>query len=406
MSTSTIRARAIGVTACLGVVATAALVSPAGVAAAAESGESRAATVRAWNAIAVRTITSPSEGALAPPPAQLHLGLVSSAVYDAVDRAVPGHVSVRAAVATAAHDVLAAYFPASTSALDADLDATLASVPDGVAQNRGVALGAASADRLLDSRDPLPTGITFPVDPTPEAGEWRPTPPAFLPMAFPWLGFADTLLIPSTTSIDVGGPDALDSADYAADLDEVRRIGRSGSTDPGADAANGLWWNAPVGVIFNNALRDWADRKDLGARATARMFALLNMTAADSVMVTWRGKFDAAFWRPITAIQETSDATWTPVVPTPPYPEWPSGHGSLTGAFAYGLARLSGGDAIDLYITNPTTQVTRHYTSATAMMRSAFISRIQLGIHFRDAMEDAYRIARIASARGFAAFDR
>lgn len=404
MSPTKLQARTLGMTTAIGVAASTVLLAPAGVAA--ESGPSRAQTVRDWNAIAVRTITSPSEGALAPPPAQLYLGLVSSAVYDAVDRAVPGHTSVRAAVATAAHDVLAAYFPASTAHLDADRDATLASVPNGAAENRGVAVGAAAADRLLDSRAPLPTGISFPVDPTPEAGEWRPTPPAFLPMAFPWLGFTDTLLIPSATSIDVGGPDALDSAEYAADLDEVRRIGQAGSTDPGADAANGLFWNAPVGVLFNNALRDWADRKDLGARATARMFALLNMTAADAIIVCWRDKFEVGFWRPITAIRETSDPTWTPVVATPPYPDWPSGHQSVTSAFGHGLARFVGSDAIDLYVTNPTLGTTRHYTSAEAMMHEAFMSRIHLGIHFRDAMDDAYAIGRIAVKRGFAAFDR
>ena len=407
MSPSTIRPtalRALGATACLGLAASTLLISPTSVAA--ESGTSRAATVRAWNQIAVRTITSPTEGNQAPPPAQLYLGLVSSAVYDALDRAVPGRVSVRAAVATAAHDVLAAYFPGSAAALDADRDATLASVPDGTAENRGVAIGAAAADRLLDSRAPLPTGITFPVDPTPEPGDWVPTPPAFAPMAFPWLGFTDTLLIPSATSIDVGGPDALDSAEYAADLDEVRRIGEAGSTDPGANAANGVWWNAPVGVLFNNALRDWAQRTNLGARATARMFALLNMTAADAIIVCWRDKFDVGFWRPITAIRETTDPGWTPVVATPPYPEWPSGHQTVTSAFGHGLARITGSDAIDLYITNPTLGTTRHYTSAAAMMHEAFMSRIQLGIHFRDAMDDAHALGRIASRRGFAAFDR
>jgi hypothetical protein len=405
MSPSTMRSRALGAAACLGVAVSAALLVPTSANASAETGASRARTVRDWNAIAIRTITAPTEGNQAPAPAQLYLGLVSSAVHDALDRTVPGRASVSAAVATAAHDVLLAYFPGSTTALHAAHEATLASVPDGPLQNRGVAVGAAAADRLLDSRDPLPLSITFPVDPDPEPGEWRPTPPAFAPMAFPWLGFVDPLLLPSPTSIDPGGPDALDSADYAADLDEVRRVGGTGSTDPGADAANGLFWNAPVGVVFNTALRDWADRADLGARSTARMFALLNMTAADSIIACWRQKYDEAFWRPVTAIQ-LADPTWTPVVATPPYPEWPTGHGCLTSAFTHGLTRLTGSDAIDLFITNPAMQVTRHYTSAAALRQSAFLSRIQLGIHFRDGMEDGYTIGRLASKHGFAAFNR
>jgi hypothetical protein len=153
----------------------------------------------------------------------------------------------------------------------------------------------------------------------------------------------------------------------------------------------------------------------MGARATARMFALLNMTSADAIISCWRMKYDEKFWRPITAIREadtdhndatTADASWTPVVATPPYPDWPTGHGCVTSSFIHGLTRLTGSDAIDLDITNPQTHETRHYSSARALMRSAFLSRIQLGIHFRDAMEDGYRVGRIASDRGFAAFDR
>jgi hypothetical protein len=406
------RTRVLAPAACLCLAWSAVALTPA-VSASAETGDARARVVRDWNAIAVRTIAT--EAALGPPPAQLHLGLVSSAVYDAVTHAPPGRASVSAAVATAAHDVLSASFPGAAGHLDADLATTLAAVPDGPLEDRGVAVGAAAADRLLASRAPLSTSITLPVDPAPGPGEWRPTPPAFAPMAFAWLGFVDPLLLPSPTSIDVGGPDAITSPEYAADVDEVRRIGRLDSTDPDADAAHGHFGNAPVGVVYNTALREWADRSGLGARATARMFALLNMTTADAIITCWRMKYDHRFWRPITAVREadtdgndatTAVPTWSPVVATPPYPEWPTGHGCLTSSFVRGLTRLTGSDAIDLDISNPVTGETRHYSSAAALRRSAFISRIQLGIHFRDAMEDGYRVGRIASDRGFAAFDR
>ena len=411
MSISTVRSRALAAGACLGAAAASLAFVPGTAQARAESGAARAQAVRDWNAVAVRTIAG--EAALAPPAAQLYLGLVSSAVYDAVTHAPPGRASVRAAVASAAHDVLASYFPASAANLGADLDATLASVSDGAQEVRGVAVGEAAAARLLASREPVDMSITLPVDPTPEPGEWRPTPPAFAPMAMAWLGFVDPLLLPSPTSIDVGGPDPITSPEYAADLDEVQRIGELGSTDPDADAANGIFWNYPVGVLYNVAVRDWASRTGMGARATARMFALLNMTSADAIISCWRMKYDEKFWRPITAIREadtdgngatTADPTWTPVVATPPYPDWPTGHGCVTSSFIHGLTRLTGSDTIDLNISNPLTGETRHYSSAAALMESAFLSRIQLGIHFRDAMEDGYRVGQIASDRGFAAF--
>ena len=143
------------------------------------------------------------------------------------------------------------------------------------------------------------------------------------------------------------------------------------------------------------------------------------MTTADAVISCWRNKYDKAYWRPITAIRladtdgnpaTVADPEWTPAIAsppgTPPYPEWPSGHGCLTSSFVHGLTRLTGSDAIDLTITNPAMSMSRHYTSATDLMDEAFMSRIYLGIHFRDAMEDGYRIGRIASDRGFALFDR
>lgn len=152
----------------------------------AEPGPERAQVIRDWNAIAIRTIVTEN---LAPPGvAQLYLGFVSAAVYDAVTGAPPGRASVSAAAGTAAHDVLVEYFPASTAHLDADLAALLAAVRDGNRQDRGIAVGAAAADRLIasrvgDGRD----DATITLDVTPAPGVWRPTPPAFLPMATPAL---------------------------------------------------------------------------------------------------------------------------------------------------------------------------------------------------------------------------
>jgi hypothetical protein len=378
----------------------------------AEPGPQRARVIRDWNAIAVRTIVN--ENASPPGVAQLYLGFVSAVVYDAVTGAPPGRVSVSAAVGTAAHDVLVEYFPASSANLDADLTALLATVPDGDREDRGVAIGEAAAQDLIASRvgDGRNASITLNVTPSP--GVWRPTPPGFLPMATPWVGFVKPLLLPSPTSIDLGGPDPLTSSEYAADYAEVKSLGAVDSaTRTAAGTQNALFWNFSVPVLFNVAVRDWAARADLGPRATAEWFALLNMTVADSFITCWRAKYDQPFWRPITAIREgdtdgnpatTPDPNWTPLIDNPPYPEWPSGHGCLTSAYLRGLWNLTGTDAVDLTITNPVMGLSRHYTSAEALAEEAFISRIQLGIHFRDGMDDAYRAGRLAADQGFAVF--
>ena len=109
----------------------------------------RAAVVH-WNEIAQREIVPPPPAPAQPPPSSMSsLAFVQLAVYNAVVaieggyepygrplRPQPG-ASVDAAVATAAHDVLVHYFPARATALDADLAASLATIPDGPAEERG-----------------------------------------------------------------------------------------------------------------------------------------------------------------------------------------------------------------------------------------------------------------------------
>jgi hypothetical protein len=88
-------------------------------------------------------------------------------------------------------------------------------------------------------------------------------------------------------------------------------------------------------------------------------------------------------------------AGWTSVLPVPPYPDWPSGHGTLTAAFAETVRCHLG----DIPLTLNGAGEPRTYTSLAALEHAAFMSRIWGGIHFRDAMDDAYLIGHTV-ARG------
>ena len=83
-----------------------------------------------WQRIAVRTIWTETAPLPAPPVGSMYLTFTSLAVHDAASEAQRrGRVAATAAVATAAHDVLWEYFPASRTNLDADLAATMAPDP-------------------------------------------------------------------------------------------------------------------------------------------------------------------------------------------------------------------------------------------------------------------------------------
>lgn len=336
----------------------------------------------AWQEHALATVPfSPAQS--------VYLSFTSTAVDRAVHRSLQRtRSSETAAVAQAAHDVLVEYFPAATSTLNGWLTESLAAVPDGPAEDRGVAVGADAADELIASRIDDGRG-----DPTvvysaqPGIGVWTDA----RPFAAVWYGFVDR--ISGGRPVVVDGPDPVGSAAYRADLAEVQADGR---LDADADkAATATFFNVPAFALYRNALIAHLRTQPLSLAATTDLFADLDRATAEAMRQTWRHKFNEGFWRPTTAI--TSDdgdpltesvPDWRAVLPVPPYPDYPSGHGTITAAFAETIRCHLG----DIPLTLNGAGTPRSYASLATIEHEAFMSRIWGGIHFRDAMEDAYLI--------------
>jgi hypothetical protein len=311
------------------------------------------------------------------------------------------HASPEVAAATAAYKVLSHYFPSSAAALAADYEATLREARPGVGKVHGIRVGEAAAAELIrrrtgDGRDasvPQPGGAPL------EPGEWRPTGPAFAPMFGTWLGFVTPLVLPSPTTIPLGGPPALDSAAYTADFAEVRDVGRSDSTVRSPEqTATARFWSANAVRQYQIGMRDQVADRNLDIVDSARAFAVLDTSIADALVACWRAKYDFDFWRPETAIAfadtDGNPATevvdqWTPLIPNPPYPDYTSGHACISGAMTGTLDHLFGtplSPALDV----PSLAATpaRQYTSTAELDAETMNARIWLGIHFRTAMTD------------------
>jgi len=147
---------------------------------------------------------------------------------------------------------------------------------------------------------------------------------------------------------------------------------------------------------YQAALRDLVTRQGLDISDSARLFAAVETSLADAIIAAWDGKFFYGWWRPITAIQGAdTDGNpntagvpgWTPLIPTPPYPDWPSGLSSVTGALSTTLSRLNPNGQVDLIITSTAAAETRHYLTAAAMQQDVINARVWSGIHFRTADE-------------------
>ena len=134
------------------------------------------------------------------------------------------------------------------------------------------------------------------------------------------------------------------------------------------------FWQTNPAANYNALARRFVDQFGLGVGDSARLFAMLDLSAADAIISTWNDKYHYKFWRPITAIRQgdtddnadtEADATWTPLfsagfptspplpasplpiggvggpLGTPPYPEHPSGATTYASASMHALASFS-----------------------------------------------------------------
>jgi hypothetical protein len=365
-----------------------------------------ASVVSDWNAVAMSTLFGDTSI-----PAQetfLFAAFMHAAVYDAVvgvhgryqpyrwHQRAPRGTSATAAAAAAGHKILETYTPSSRTALDSALAASLARIPDGPAKRQGVAYGETVAQHLIDLRahDGRHADVHFTQPPGP--GVWRPTPPALLDMAVPWLGGVTPLLARSADQFAPPPPPALTSRRYTRDFTEVEKYGSATSADRSPDqTAVALFFSGNVGIQMNAALRDQAAGRNLDITDSARMFAAVDMTVADALITTWRAKLQYGSWRPITAIRladtdgnpaTAPDPAWTPLLVTPNYPDYISGYNAVIAAASGTLDHLFGPRSLHLtLISTAAPGAVRQYDSGAALRSDVVNARIWLGIHFRTA---------------------
>jgi hypothetical protein len=201
----------------------------------------------------------------------------------------------------------------------------------------------------------------------------------------------------SSSQFRTAGPYALSSADWAKDYNEVKALGSVNSTvrTPEETHIAIFWQSSPV-ITWNSVARDLiaSSAHGVGLRDSARLLAMANLTAADAAINAWNDKYYWDFWRPWTAIAGGAkdgnratepDPTWTALI-TAPYPEHPSGHLSLDGAYVGVLRMFFGTD--ELQFSVPSVQFpgeTRSFASLSGALAEITEARIWAGLHYRNA---------------------
>jgi len=344
----------------------------------------------------------------APPIASRSLAIVHVAIYDAVNgiarthepylvpSAVSSSASRVAAASAAAHQTLVSLFPNHTSTFDALHAAILAGIPNGPQKTNGITWGEFVGTQILAAR--ANDGSNAIVQPPGGSGPgvWIPTPPAFLPYLLPQWGFVVPFAMSSSSQFRPPGPPSLNSQQYAADYEEVKELGAAvGSTRTEDQTEIALFWADGAGTEtppghWNSIAQIIATTRGNTLEENARLFALLNIAMADAAICAWDAKYTYHFWRPVTAIAFAEPGlNWMPLLVTPPFPEYTSGHSTFSAAGATVLPLFYGTE--DLPFTTGSDflpDVYRSFSTPFDAAEEAGVSRIYGGIHFHSANVD------------------
>lgn len=363
-----------------------------------------------WNATALATAAREHVG----PVIVLDLAIVHAAVYDAVNsidrqhtpyavsvQDAPEGASQEVAAATAAHRVLLHLFPSQDESLAARYAESLAAVPDGEAKAQGVAVGETAAAAIIALRSDDGRFAHVPYEPGSGPGAWvstPPFPPDFPPLV-PWVAQVTPFTMRSDDQFTVDPPPALTSDQYTRDVEEVRTMGaRYGSARTEEQTAIARFFGEPPVGAWNRTVQGIARGRGQSVAENARLFALVNLAAADANIASWQHKYTYKFWRPITAIRAADtdgnpdtapDPTWEPLLITPPFPEYTAGHTVFSGAVAQVLRDFYGTDRFDFTMSSAAgaggSGATRSYTRFSHVVNEVVDARVWAGSHFRTA---------------------
>jgi membrane-associated phospholipid phosphatase len=278
--------------------------------------------------------------------------------------------------------------------------AHLDSIATGVqAHNESYRFGQKIAAGILNirSKDGASTNINHIGSLAP--GQWRRTPPHFRPSELPNWGNVNLFCVKNKSNFIPPPPPALESQQYYNAVKEVKIYGMiNSSLRTKEETMLAKFWkdfsysSTPPGH-WNEIAHFASKQKHLSLLEESRLFALLNLAMADAGILAWFAKYKYRLWRPENAIRQANQipktrelvfSKWRPLLESPPHPEYPSGHGSYSGAASKVLSFFFGSDSFNFSARSDTLENSvRSYSSFSSCAEEIAMSRLWGGIHFR-----------------------
>ncbi len=374
-----------------------------------------------WNGVILDTIR---EDGGAPGPISRDVAIAFVSIHDAVASihgryetygpriACSAGASREAAAAVAGLKAMGTLHPWFVPIYEQEVATMLAAIPNGPAKDEGIAVGLAAAEQILAMRagDGWDKSVVYVETGLP--GDWERTWPDWTPpitpqwaTMTPWTMKACDQFRPPAAMLP-----ALDSVEYAAQVNEVKLLGALDSAARTAEQTEiaKFWANdffntyKPPGHLLD-ITAIVSEQQTLTFEQNARLFALVSMAMADAAVTAWDSKYSTErdFWRPISAIRRADedgnpltekDENWEPLSPkTPAFPAFTSGHATFGAAHAAVMRNYFGTDAIAFTCTSDDTPgVYRSFQSFTEAALENGRSRVYLGVHYQFDADGGY----------------
>ncbi len=354
-----------------------------------------------------------------PPVASRALAMTHIAIFDALNQiegsyrsysyTFPG-VSIASpppelSASTAAYIVLSHLYPTREAIFRSQWLSSFKAA-DGMARNAAaVAWGTYVGNLIVSYRRQDGASSVFSYTPLAACGKWKPTLPLFAPALLPQWSRVQPFGVTQVIFFRPTAPPAFSARSFTDAYQEVYRLGSATSTARTADQTQiAYFWEDGAGTVtppghWQVIAQRLSERFLLSRIENARLFALLSMAQADAAIASWDAKYTYNYFRPITGIRERcfnrpdliKDPNWTPLLPTPPFPAYTSGHSTFSAASARLLALYFGTDNIAFSGPSPDPGrwpaalkgVQRSWPSLSAAAAEAGQSRVFGGIHWQ-----------------------
>ena len=243
-------------------------------------------------------------------------------------------------------------------------------------------------------------------DPGYEDWQWKPTPPSYMKAIEPHWSEMRTFVIDSARQFVPHPPTAFSAekgSPFYADAMEVYEVGQKLTEEQRVIAnfwdCNPFKMNVHGHLMFAtkkispgghwiNITATVCEKANAGVIKSLQAYAWTSVVIADAFISCWDEKYRSKAIRPETYINQYISADWMPLLQTPPFPEYTSGHSVVSASAAVVLTRLFG----DRFAFTDSTEVEfglvpRTFVSFDAAAQEAAISRFYGGIHFKPAIE-------------------